>query len=510
MVATAYADNGATMRGKQEASASEGIDDAPLRPDWEDRFVANNELKAIEEQILGEIWTTSEPYDVLRELCDDIGHRYAGSESEKQGAEFLKRKMEEYGLQNVRLEEFRMAGWERGSASLKLVEPVERDFSVIAMPYCPAADITAELLDVGEGELADFERVGDKVKGKIVISAAETNKPGERGSHRTDKFGWAVDRGALAYIYINQNPGMLHITGSITGRNPAGDTAADREAPIPGVGVSWEAGSAILRLIERSGGKGKVHLKLENRTFESTSQNVIGEIVGSEQPDEIVVMGGHYDGHDIAQGAGDDGAGAVTGLEAARVLAKHQGKIKRTVRVVCWGSEEVGLLGAFHHARTTDPSSYRFMLNLDGAGRGQGGQEQLTLSGWPELASWFENVAEEASYPFTIQNQLNSHSDHYPFALRGVPNGTLNSKDSTAGMVGRGWGHTEADTFDKVHLRGLQMSAVLVARLMLAVANADEFPAQRMSEDEVSELLEKNNLLERAKRAGRFPAKQAS
>ena len=75
---------------------------------------------------------------------------------------------------------------------------------------------------------------------------------------------------------------MLHITGSITGRNPAGDSAADREAPIPAVGVSWEAGSTILRLLERSGGKGKVHLKLENRTFESTSQNVIGEIVGSD------------------------------------------------------------------------------------------------------------------------------------------------------------------------------------------------------------------------------------
>ena len=472
--------------------------------------MANSDLTSIEREILGDIWTTSEPYDVLREICDDIGHRYAGSESEKQGAEFLRRKMEEYGLDNVRMEEFRMAGWERGSASLRLIEPVEREFSVISMPYCPAADITAELLDVGEGELADFERLADQVKGKIVISAAETNKPGERGSHRTDKFGWAVERGALAYIYINQNPGMLHITGSITGRNPGGDTAADREAPIPGVGVSWEAGSAILRLMERSGGTGTVHLKLENRTFESTSANVIGEIVGSEFPDEIVLMGGHYDGHDISQGAGDDGAGTVTGLEAARVLAKHKDRIKRTVRLVCWGSEEVGLLGAFHHAKTTDPSSYRFMLNLDGAGRGQGGQEQLTLSGWPELASWFEQVSRDASYPFTIQDHLNSHSDHYPFALRGVPNGTLNSRDSTAGMIGRGYGHTEADTFDKIHLRGLQMSAALVARLMLAVANADTFPAKRRTEDEVREQLQQNNLLERAERAGRFPAKQVS
>ncbi|HQX62521.1 MAG TPA: aminopeptidase, partial [Thermomicrobiales bacterium] len=254
--------------------------------------MANDRQRAIERAILGDIWTTNEPYEVLRELCDDIGHRYAGSESEKQGAEFLKRKMEDYGLQNVRLEEFQMAGWERGSASLTLVEPVERSYSCVAMPYCPAADLTAEVIDVGEGEEADFERAGADVRGKIVISAAETNKPGERKSHRTDKYGWAVERGAAGYIYINQNPGMLHITGSITGRNPAGDRAVDREAPIPAVGVSWEAGSTILRLLERTGGKGKIHLKLENRTFESTSQNVIGEIVGSDYPDEVVLMGG--------------------------------------------------------------------------------------------------------------------------------------------------------------------------------------------------------------------------
>jgi Iap family predicted aminopeptidase len=471
--------------------------------------VATDQYQDIDRAILGDIWTTSEPYDTLRELCDDIGHRFGGSASEKQGAAFLKRKMESYGLENVRITEFKMAGWERGSAALSLVEPVQRDFSCVSLPYCPAADLTAEVLDVGEGELADFERLGDAVRGKVVISAAETNKPGERKSHRTDKYNWAVERGAVGYIYINQNPGMLRITGSITGRNPSGDTAADREAPIPAVGVSWEAGSTILRLLERSDGVGKVHLKLENRTFESTSQNVIGEIVGTEHPDEIVLMGGHYDGHDISQAAGDDGAGTVTGIEAARVLVPHKDKIKRTIRVICFGSEEIGLLGAWDYAKHTDPDSYRFVLNLDGAGRGQGGQEQITLSGWPELVTWFENFATAHHYPFTVQDQLNSHSDHYPFAVRGIPNGTLNAKDSTAGMIGRGWGHTEADTFDKIHLRGLQMSAALVARIMFAVANAEDWPVERMSEDEVRELLKKNNLLDRAEKAGQFPPKQA-
>lgn len=469
--------------------------------------MADVNYRELERGVIAAIWTSDESFETLRELVDDIGHRFGGSESERQGAEFLAGKMRDYGLQNVRIEEFPMAGWERGSAALRLTAPVEREFSCVAMPYCPPADLEAELLDVGEGEKADFERLAEQVAGKIVISAAETNKPGERKSHRTDKYAWAVERGALGYIYINQNPGMLHITGSITGRNPAGETAADREAPIPAVGVSWEAGSTIMRLMER--GTARVQLKLTNRTFESVSRNVIGEIVGAERPDEVILMGGHFDGHDISQGAGDDGAGTVTGLEAARALAQYKGQLKRTVRLICFGSEEIGLLGAFHHARTSDPDSYRFVLNLDGAGRGMGGQEQLTLSGWPELTPFFKEWARDYFYDFALKDELNSHSDHYPFALRGIPNGTLNARDTSAGMIGRGWGHTEADTLDKLSLRGLQMSAVLVARLVLYMAQVDDFPAKRRSQAQVEEQLKQNNLLERAVALGRFPPQQA-
>ena len=158
--------------------------------------MASDDFRDLERAIIGNIWTTDEPYRVLRELCDDIGHRFGGSESERLGAEFLRDKMLAYGLENVRIEEFSMAGWERGSAALHLVSPVERDYSCVAMPYCPSADFTAELLDVGEGELADFQRLADQVPGRVVISAAETNKPGERKSHRNDKYGWAVQHGA--------------------------------------------------------------------------------------------------------------------------------------------------------------------------------------------------------------------------------------------------------------------------------------------------------------------------
>jgi hypothetical protein len=465
------------------------------------------DLQAMEKDVLATIWTSNAAFETLRELCDDIGHRFGGSESERRGAEFLKQKMEEYGLDNVRIEEFPMATWERGPAKLTLLGGApfgsEREFSCISLPYCPAADLTAELLDVGDGEEADFERLGDQVRGKIVISAAETNRPGERGSHRTDKYRWAHERGALGYIYVNQNPGLLHITGSLRGRDSQGSTAEDREAPIPAIGVSFESGSMILRLMER--GTARVRMQLENRTYMSTSRNVIGEITGSDKPEEVILLGGHFDGHDVSQAAGDDGAGTITGLEAGRALATLKGRLKRTVRIICFGSEELGLNGAWHHADETDPDSFRFVMNLDGAGRGRGGQERLVLSGWPELVEYFKEWSGEHHYDFTLQDQLNSHSDHFPFAVRGIPNGTLNSLDATAGMVGRGYGHTEADTFDKIHPRGLQMSAALVARLAIAMAQDDAFPAKRRSVEETRKQLDEAGLLERLEAAGQFP-----
>ena len=89
------------------------------------------------------------------------------------------------------------------------------------------------------------------MRGKIVLSAAETNKPGEVTLHRTDKYRLAVEAGAIGHIFVNKNPGLLHITGALYAHNPGGKDDADHEAPIPGIGVTHETGSMIRRLAER-------------------------------------------------------------------------------------------------------------------------------------------------------------------------------------------------------------------------------------------------------------------
>jgi aminopeptidase YwaD len=465
--------------------------------------MSDDQLRQMDKHILGEIWTSDTAYENLQFLCDEIGHRFAGSPLEHRAADFLADRMREYGLENVRLEEFVMSSWDRGECKLWMTAPVEKEYSAMALPYCPAADFEAEMIDVGEGELPDFDRLAERINGKIVLTDAETNKPGERKSHRIDKFNWAVERGAKAIVYMNQNPGLLRITGSIPGSVAKSQGAVEREAPIPGIGISFEAGKALRRLAQK--GQPKLKIKTDNRTYDSKSYNVIGEIPGSEKPDEVILLGGHYDGHDVAQGAGDDGAGTIVGLEAGRALAGLKGQLKRTIRVICFGAEEVGLLGAWYHAEMTKDTNFRYVMNLDGAGRGSGGSEQMTISLMPELAQYFDKLGKELPYSFGIKDELNSHSDHFPFAVRGIPNGTLNSSDSTAGMIGRGWGHTEADTFDKIDPRGLQMSAILCARLAVRLSQDEEYPGRKYSVDEVEKQLDTAGILERQKQAGNFP-----
>lgn len=457
----------------------------------------------LERRLIGDIWTSDEAHRNLVTLCDDIGNRWAGSASEQRAAEFLRDRLEEYRLSNVHFEPVEYQAWERGAATLRISAPVERALSCIALPYSPPTELDAEMIDAGNGEAEDFERLGDAVRGKIAVSAAETNPAGRQGgtlSHRSDKLRRAVDAGAVAFVFVNQNPGLLHITGGIGG--PGGSPAA-----IPGVGVSWETGSTLLRLARRSANAARLRLTVGGRFFAAKSRNVVADLPGVNLDHELVIAGAHYDGHDISQGALDDGAGTVVGLEAARVLAAlSSGSLSRRVRFVFFCAEEIGLLGswAYTAAHEDEAAHTRFVLNLDTAGRGKGGSESLALTGAPDLVPYFAAYAKESTYDLPINHSFNSHSDHFPYALRGIPTATLSSPDNTTTLVGRGWGHTEADTVDKASIRGLQMASMVTARLLLHVANDPAFPGQQRDGDQVLAQVREAGLIEPLQRSGRI------
>lgn len=470
-------------------------------------------VQALDKAVLGEIWTSEAAYATLGALCDTFGHRFAGSAGERGAARFIQEKLRACGLTGSSAEPFHYVGWVRGVDALEVTAPLRRELRALALPYCPTCDLEAELRWAGDGEADDYARAGaaeGELRGSLVMTAAETaGRNGRPSSHRRDKYVRAVEAGARAYLYVNQNPGDMPITGGLPGGGKS-------PAPIPGIGVTFETGELLRRLLDQ--GVVRLRLKVEASFPEVESSNIFAELPAdpaSHYADEVVVTGAHYDSHDISPGALDNGAGVVVTLEAARALAavaRERGRgYARTIRFCFFAAEEIGLLGSWEYVRrhAAELHRVRFMLNLDTTGRGAPGTEALAVHGTPELVPFFTQLSERMGYRLEVRDRLTSASDHFPFAMNGVPAASITTTQmaamATQGLVGRGWGHTPADTFDKANSKSLQAAAMVAARVLLRVAEAEDWPSRRRTTPEVERQLEQAGLLEGLQRSGRWP-----
>ncbi len=439
----------------------------------------------IDRQIVGDTFTSRETMDNLEILCDDFGSRFAGTRGERQAADFIAATLERCGLEDPHLESYLYAGWSRGEAILEILEPVHRPLHCISLPYCPAGTVAGELVFAGYGSPAEYQALGPQMQGCLVL-AGSASPPGlGRWVHRKEKYERAVLGGAAAFIFVGEHPGVGPETGSLQNGRPG---------PIPGVSVSREDGEFLQRLSQRKG-RLKLRLRTTDLNRERESWNVAADLRGGTNPDEVVILGCHYDGHDISQGASDPAAGMVLVLEAARVLALYAGdRLERTVRFIGFGAEEFGLVGSHRYVEVhaDELDRMRFMYNLDSAGGAS--RKGVALHGWPELEPFFRGAAREMVADMPVGQKVHPHSDHFPFFLQGVPSGHMS--DPEAAPKGRGFGHTAYDTLDKVKLENLRKGSTIAARLALRLANAGDFPARRRSPQALRSILDTDPSLE--------------
>jgi Zn-dependent M28 family amino/carboxypeptidase len=449
---------------------------------------AENPYLSVDQQMVGDVYTTTEVMDNLTVLCDDFGSRFGATEGERQAAEFIQAKFKEYGLSNVHTEPVPYTGWTRGEAKLEIISPIRKTIECISLPHAPAAHCEATLIDLSDGAPADFEKHADEIKGKVVMATSVILPEGtKRWIHRGEKYGRSVLGGAAGFIFVNHYPGYGPATGGIGHK---GDNGL-----IPAISITKEDGAFIQRLIKR---KGEVTIRMTttDQSAPTNSWNVVADLPGNEHPNEIIMLGCHYDGHDISQGAGDPASGAVALMEAARVLAKYGGTLPRTIRFVLWGVEEIGLLGSTEYARAhaNELSNIRFYLNMDAAGAVV--NKGINLNEWPELAPIFQNWSEEMALPFDVGQSVHAFSDHFPFFMAGVPTGGLETVKRDMG--GRGYGHTRYDTLDKVNLTSLREAAVLSARLALRLADTEDWPVSQRDTKIVHDLMDSPEYQEEA------------
>ena len=286
-------------------------------------------------------------YDYLAELTTRFGPRLAGSDSERNAANWAAEKLKSMGFANAHVETFPLYVWSRGAESIRITAPFPQPLVGTALGQSHATPIDGiEAECVMFDTYAEFLASSTDVKGKIVVvlqpMAKASNGSGYgrlSGTMRSQGPVEAQKRGAVGYIMrtlSTDNHRFAH----------TGTTQWQENQGVPAMAISAPDASALSRIksMQGRGEAGPLRIRFTTGgTFEGkgTSQNVVADIVGSEQPDQMIVIGGHMDSWDLGTGAFDDGAGQAITIAAAKAILDHGWHPKRTIRIVLWGSEEV-------------------------------------------------------------------------------------------------------------------------------------------------------------------------
>lgn len=424
-------------------------------------------MDRLPEAVVGNAFTNQTGTDLLKNLVD-IGNRMAGQSGEKAGANLIKAEYEDIGLDAIETEEFPIQGWWRESSRLDVGAPVDRgfenDFDIISLPGSPAASIDAKLCDLGYGLPEDFEE--HDVGGKIVIVDSSTPPTHSRRIHRMEKYASAVNAGAEGFILRGHHEGCLPPTGGIRERGKS-------SAQIPSAGVSRELGKRLIRYQKQY--DPEVTLEIDCHSEESTSINIEGT-VGPDTEDEILVTA-HVDAHDISEGARDNGVGCVVVCKTARILRSIEDHLQTKVRFVVFGCEEMGLLGSTHWSDTHDLDQVKCVINLDGLGISH--VMEISENTFGTISEEFKQASEDHSVSITTRNEILPHSDAWPFLKEGVPAVLIRSWSSDEF---RGWGHTHADTLDKLDLGSIAPLAVVTATAVLGLADQQQIEHKTRAE----------------------------
>lgn len=292
--------------------------------------------KAIYEKALA----SNEAYQTLNALTMNVGHRISGSENFTKAMDWGVATLRAKGFVNVRTEKVMVPRWVRGKESAQLLLPRPVNLAMLGLGMSvgtPKEGITAEVIVVDTFE--HLYRLGPQVKGKIVLFDVPFESYGKTVAYRSNGPSRAAQYGALACL--------IRSVGSSSLNTPhTGALSYDAQWPkIPAAALSLEH-ATLLRRMSESGQKVVVKLNMEAEQLPDVEAgNVIGEIIGSQNPQDIIVLSGHLDSWDVGQGAQDDGVGCIIALESASLLKEMNIVPERTIRVVLFANEENGLAG---------------------------------------------------------------------------------------------------------------------------------------------------------------------
>ncbi|MEE9347009.1 MAG: M20/M25/M40 family metallo-hydrolase, partial [Robiginitomaculum sp.] len=405
-------------------------------------------------------------YEIIESLTTEIGPRLAGTQAEARARDWGVAKFKELGFANVHIEDFTIPGWERGVETASIVTPYPQQLYITALGgsvATPAGGVTADVAYFPTFEALEAAPQGS-LEGNIVYISGRMEKApdgagyGPANKKRRSGATEAAKRGAIAVLIrsVGTDSHRIPHTGQMR--------YADGVKKIPIAAMSGPDADQMDRIL-KSGQIMSVTLNLGPRaTGDRPSGNVIGEIIGSEKPDEIVLIGGHIDSWDLGTGAIDDGAGIGITVAAAKLLMDSGLKPKRTIRVVMFGAEEVGLLGGFAYAKAhkdTDLAKHVLASESDfGSGHIYAVKPGKT-PGTVKFASQLHKQIKGLDIDLSDEPS-GGGPDIFPLNELGVPSVRLQQY----GMDYFDLHHTPDDTFDKINADDVAQNVAAYAALI--------------------------------------------
>lgn len=438
-----------------QAAALPGAQDTPLQARY----------RAVADRLIDAALADSAAWQRLARITDAFGHRLSGSESLERALGLVLDEMRRDGLENVRGEPVIVPHWVRGEESAELIEPRRMPLPMLGLGgsiATPRRGITAEVLVVSSFD--ELQRRAADARGRIVLFDVPWQGYGRTVQYRSNGAIAAARAGAVAALLRSVTPHALRTPH--TGAMQYDSTVTS----IPFAAITVEDAMLLHRMQDR-GERVVVSLRMSARTLpDAPSQNVMGEIVGSERPDEVVVMGGHTDSWDVGQGAMDDMGGVVVAWEAVRLMQRLGLRPRRTVRVVGWVNEENGTRGglAYRDAHRDQLDNHVLAIESDGGvfrptGFGFTGSDSARAI-VRQIGALLRRIGADSI------GGGGGGTDIGPITALGVPSMGLDD-DGTRYFW---YHHTEADTADKLDPREMAQCVAAMAVMAYVVADLPE------------------------------------
>ncbi len=415
--------------------------------------------------------SSSDCYKNLDYLCNQIGPRLSGSENAAKAVEYTKTKLESYGYDKVYLQEVMVPKWVRGEKEKAEIRSNNKKTNVAICALggsikTPEKGIEAEVIEVQNFE--ELAKLGkDKIQGKIVFF----NRPMDPKHIETfNAYGGAVNQRGAGAIEAAKYGAVASIIRSMNLRiDRFPHTGAMRYQnginKIPSAAISTYDANLLSQAL-KGNTKLKFWFKMSCDTFpDIKSYNVIAEITGTENPNKYIVVGGHLDSWDLAQGAHDDGAGCMQSMEVLNTFKKLNIKPKNTIRVVLFMNEENGLRGGQAYAKEVANKNEFHIAALESDEGGftpRGFDIDASPNVVNKIKSWQYLFQEYGVYDL---RKGGGGSDIGPLKKQGVTLLSLRPDSQRYFDIH----HAATDTFDSINKRELELGAASISSLIYLI-----------------------------------------